>query len=331
MDRTFACSLMCILQTRVHSLPEIRGDDESLRFLALADWGGQPNHPYTTHIQIAVAEQMAATADREHAHFVLSLGDNIYLEGIKKPRDSRLQKTYEDVYYHDSLHIPWYVIAGNHDYYHRVKAQVVYSMYSKRWTFPNLYYKITKSVPGGKTLDILMLDTVILCGQVYLLNGQPVVGYVTDKNSAEREWKWLEDNLKDSKADYLLVGGHYPVYSIGMNGPTECLVQRLEPLLYENHVTAYLAGHDHNLQHIQTNKGDQNMNYFITGSGAYVNDEQTHINSVPENSLKFFFGNFHKLGGFSFIDVSAVAMTFKFIDSNGRVLYEHQMRPRVIR
>ena len=50
------------------------------------------------------------------------------------------------------------------------------------------------------------------------------------------------------RADYILVGGHYPVYSVGRNGPTECLYSRLEPLLYEYRVTAYLSGHDHNLQ-----------------------------------------------------------------------------------
>jgi len=49
-------------------------------------------------------------------------------------------------------------------------------------------------------------------------------------------------------AKYLLVGGHYPMYSAGLHGPTNCLIDRLYPKLTQHNVTAYLAGHDHNLQ-----------------------------------------------------------------------------------
>ena len=49
-------------------------------------------------------------------------------------------------------------------------------------------------------------------------------------------------------ADYLFVAGHFPVYSAGAHGPIACLRRRLEPMLYKYNVTAYLCGHDHNLQ-----------------------------------------------------------------------------------
>ncbi len=49
-------------------------------------------------------------------------------------------------------------------------------------------------------------------------------------------------------APYLLVGGHFPVYSVAEHGPTQCLVDRLRPLLHQYHATVYVCGHDHNLQ-----------------------------------------------------------------------------------
>ncbi len=55
------------------------------------------------------------------------------------------------------------------------------------------------------------------------------------------------------RAPYLLVNGHFPVYSVAEHGPTACLIERLRPLLHKYHATAYICGHDHNLQVIDIN------------------------------------------------------------------------------
>jgi tartrate-resistant acid phosphatase type 5 len=44
--------------------------------------------------------------------------------------------------------------------------------------------------------------------------------------------------------------GHFPVYSVAEHGSTECLIQKVKPLLHKYKVSAYLSGHDHDLQHI---------------------------------------------------------------------------------
>ncbi|XP_045156966.2 tartrate-resistant acid phosphatase type 5-like [Mercenaria mercenaria] len=298
----------------------------SLNFLAFGDWGGISFHPYTTPVQTSVADQMARVAAREKVSFVLALGDNFYLYGVESVDDPRFQTTFEAVYYNSSLHIPWYVVAGNHDYFGNVSAQIEYSKRSSRWKFPDFYHKVTQPIPGGRTLDILLIDTIQLCGNVYALD-QPPVG-PADLKAAEDQWKWIERSLNESQADYILVGGHYPIRSVAEHGPTDCLIQRLEPMLYQNSVSAYLAGHDHQLQHIQMSTEGQTMDYFNVGAANFVDKSQAHLTSVPRENLKFIFADLMYLGGFSYFEVSDSAMKVKFIDGVGFVRYEHEIKPR---
>ena len=41
--------------------------------------------------------------------------------------------------------------------------------------------------------------------------------------------------------------GNYPIYSIAANGPTNCLIDRLDPLLRRFQVSAYMSGHGKSL------------------------------------------------------------------------------------
>ncbi|XP_016374014.1 tartrate-resistant acid phosphatase type 5-like [Sinocyclocheilus rhinocerous] len=191
---------------------------------------------------------MAKTASQMGANFILALGDNFYYKGVSDVNDPRFQVTFEDVYTQDSLNIPWYVIAGNHDHAGNVLAQIEYSQKSKRWNFPYYYYEMNFRVPRtDSTLTIIMLDTVLLCGNSDdFLDQQPRAP--RSGIQANRQLLWLQERLAKSKADYLLVAGHYPVWSISEHGPTDCLLKKLRPLLKKYKATAYLCGHDHNLQ-----------------------------------------------------------------------------------
>jgi len=51
--------------------------------------------------------------------------------------------------------------------------------------------------------------------------------------------------------DWVLVAGHYPIYSRGPHGDTDELVTYLWPLLLEFGVDAYICGHDHISEHLR--------------------------------------------------------------------------------
>lgn len=92
-----------------------------------------------------------------------------------------------------------------------------------------------------------MLDTVMLCGNSDdFSNQQPKMP--RDLGVARSQMSWLKKQLAAAREDYVLVAGHYPIWSIAEHGPTRCLVKHLRPLLATYGVTAYLCGHDHNLQ-----------------------------------------------------------------------------------
>ncbi len=80
-------------------------------------------------------------------HF-LFIGDNFYFTGVDDVEDKRFFHTYEKVFEDQSLQIPWYISAGNHDHYGNVTAQIAYTQNSIRWKFPNLYHSKTFAVPG---------------------------------------------------------------------------------------------------------------------------------------------------------------------------------------
>ena len=163
-------------------------------------------------------------------------------------QSARFKETFEDVYKGGKLDtLPYYVVAGNHDYYGNVTAQVAYAKRNPQWMFSELYYTKHFSV-NGFTVDIVFIDTVPLAGNSDLQEDPfaPLPGPAPeDVPIAETQWAWIEEQFKTSTADYLLCVGHYPVYSGCSHGDTPALKSHLKPLLEQHHVQAYISGHEH--------------------------------------------------------------------------------------
>lgn len=124
-----------------------------------------------------------------------------------------------------------------------------------------------------------MIDTVVLSGLSDVMNeAREIITELPGSEltgppelwtkAAETQMQWLEETLAASKAEYLIVAGHYPVWSIAEHGPTAFLVSNVKPLLEKYKVSAYINGHDHCAEYIDENTGVQ---YHTIGS-AHLNN-----------------------------------------------------------
>jgi hypothetical protein len=65
--------------------------------------------------------------------------------------------------------------------------------------FPHFYYNQSWLLPDDKVLEILLLDTTILCGNTYdTPYGKRLKG-PDNVHDANLQWSWLERSLKGSK------------------------------------------------------------------------------------------------------------------------------------
>ncbi|XP_067892929.1 tartrate-resistant acid phosphatase type 5b isoform X1 [Heterodontus francisci] len=299
-------------------------EDSAIRFIAFGDGGGQPDPPYVTAVQKATADEMGRVTQNSETDFVLNVGDNFYYNGVKDVNDFRFKKTFENVFTAPSLaNIPWYILAGNHDHLGNVSAQIAYSGVSKRWNFPNLYYELDFKIPNTKvSVTILMIDTVVICGNTYHAN-QPQGP--ENPQLAQEQLQWIKQKLAHSRSDYLIVAGHYPVWSMGEHGPTPCLVDQLRPLLKKYNVTAYISGHDHNLQFIREGEG---IAYIVSGSGSLVDTSTVNKPKVPRDWLHFYNSEISALGGFILIQITAEQMFASYRQPYGMVVFQTALPKR---
>ena len=107
----------------------------------------------------------------------------------------------------------------------------------------------------------------------------------------EAQWAWIQATLQASTADWIIVVGHHPVWSVGEYGPTWPLVERLAPLMESAGVALYICGHEHQMEHFRSEPHDTGVDYLVVGNGAYYNDtapaDMSHAADCPYGSLQF--------------------------------------------
>lgn len=312
-----------------------------LHFLAVADWGGLPVWPYTTPAQRKVAAALGNIAEAHDSAFALSLGDHFYYHGVRSADDPRWRRTFERVYTHDALRYDgfWRAVAGNHDHLGNISGQLEYAARpNSAWHYPALQYRWRETLPdeAGTTVEFILIDTYLLCGGKSERQRPPRGAAAA---TAEKHWEWLEAALAESHdADYLVVGGHYPVHSPARHGPTAYLRRRLEPLLRKHRASVYFSGHDHALFHIGPPLNPSAPQYHGVGAGVVTSSSARHLHTVPHGHLRFHARGKRKLhgklinmvrgGGFAAGSVSAQGLTVTHYDGDGNVLHAATVPPR---
>jgi 3',5'-cyclic AMP phosphodiesterase CpdA len=201
----------------------------SFRFVALGDVG-------TGNIgQLAIADVMNHYYQQHPFKLVLMAGDNIYDVGDIQRVGATFGRPYRFL---RKQQVPFYAVLGNHDILtNNGVDQVNYSAFN----MAGRYYTFTEGIAQFFALD----------------------------SNSNADWtgqlKWLEENLAASIATWKIVFAHHPLYSSGLHGSSEELINLLSPLFSRYGVQLYINGHDHNYERTEPIEG---TTYLTCGAGA---------------------------------------------------------------
>ena len=293
--------LFCAIESRAQE--KIKIDPSAVNFIVMGDWGRNGEDH-----QKLVAEQMGKVASAASVDFIVATGDNFYPRGVASEFDPLWRYSFEDIYTDFSLQWDWYPVLGNHDYGGNPDAQVAYSKISRRWQMPARYYSKLINVGDGAQILLAFVDTCPLIKGYYKGEGH----HVHDQDRKDKK-KWLEETLRNAPptVKWKLVVGHHPMYTGGSrteNHDTRSIRQSLQPLFEKYKVDAYLAGHEHSLQHHLTKFG---THHFVSGAASEV----TPVRMLPIS--KFVASQY----GFMLFSVQPDQMLIQVIDYSGKVIY----------
>ncbi len=312
LRQTFAFSALAALGS-VSGIAALQGSDPSAGdLLMIGDWGYDRNHA----AQAAVARGMRQYVSHQplNTQALLFLGDNWYGELAGGAQSPRWQTQFEAMYPAEAFDCPAYAILGNHDYQNwpgnKVDAELEYARTVKtRWTMPARWYSF-EFPRHSPLITVLALDSNMPFPDGSSSRGRDFT--LTPQQQAE-QLTWLETELKRPRTTpYLVVMGHHPVYSDGPHGDHPVLIRDWDPLFRRYKVDLYLAGHDHDLQHLEF-EGHPTSFFLSGGGGADLYDLKVDPSKRGPYAQKVY--------GFSHLSVTPQQMTLRHLDSNGRVLY----------
>ena len=303
LQATFCSSVTLAVNVRARGA-DVAVDRQAVHMLAIGDFGT------TGKDQAAVARAMRDFRGRTgiSLHSLLLLGDNVYgraAEGLAVD-SPRWQAVFEDMYPAAEFDCPCYAVLGNHDYGDNpggAQSQLAYAKKpGTRWRMPAKWYRLDVGGPPA-WLTILALDS----------NQSPQHLTADERRS---QLAWLEAQLAGPRGTFTMVIAHHPVYSNGKHGDTDYLVRDWAPLFQKHKVHAYLAGHDHDLQHLEM--ADQFTSFVISGGGgARTRAMQRRDRPIPYGRDAY---------GFTHLQLQPDALVFSHHGIDGSLFHRFQKR-----
>jgi hypothetical protein len=311
LRQSFAFSALAALGT-LPGKAALPPDPTAAELLMVGDWGYDTSD--AAQAGVAAGMRRYAQQQRLKTQALLMLGDNWYGQ-LPGGADSRRWKTqFEDMYPADVFACPAYAIAGNHDYQYGPESKVADELQyahrqHTRWTMPSLWYRFEFPVQAP-VITFLALDSNMPFQDGSVRHGDFFA--LTSSQQAD-QLAWLEAELKRPRnTPFFAVMGHHPIYSDGPHGDHPILVRDWDPLFREHKVDLYLAGHDHDLQHLEFE--GHPTSFFLSGGGG------ADLYNLKIDPLKR--GPFaQKVYGFSHLSVTPAQMTLRHLDSKGQTLH----------
>ncbi len=277
--------------------------------LAIADWG------MNNDMQRRVAAGMCALVQRERpkgANFVgvLCGGDNIYLRNITGVDDPRLRQVFSEMYDPNVLNFPFFLAPGNHDYDEdKLKIEIEFTKTepTKRWIMPSNYYDVA-----------LPKESPLL--QLYVFDSER--DHMTPAQWAAQT-ALLEEKMKRPRDPdvWRIALAHHPLFSNGDHGDVGPLKSAWGEPFKNGGLDLYVAGHDHDLQHLVIN--DWPFSFLLVGGGG------ARTRPIRADAR----GPFSKqMNGFAHIALTREKMTVSLCDSDGNVVHQFERgRDRKVR
>ncbi|PWA64444.1 purple acid phosphatase 17 [Artemisia annua] len=281
--------------------------DGPVSFLVVGDWGRRG-----LYNQSNVAYQMGNVGEKLNVDFIVSTGDNFYDCGLVDEDDPAFYDSFTNVYTALSLQKQWYSVLGNHDYRGNALAQLspVLTQRDNKWLCMRSF------ILNAGNVQLLFVDTTPFQDKYFHETDQEYDwrGVLPREEYLATLLKDVDVALKESSAKWKIVVGHHTIFSAGVHGNTEELVDKLLPILQENKVNLYINGHDHCLQHITSS--DSELQFITSGAGSKA--WRGDINPWNLHEMKFYYDG----QGFLAAEITENEVYLAFYDIYGNILHK---------
>jgi tartrate-resistant acid phosphatase type 5 len=291
--------------------------DDGAHLLMVGDWGYQD---FEAQSRVAKAMQSYVKQRGFTTEALLMLGDNWYGPLPGGVKDKRWQVQFEEMYPKSVFDCPAYAIPGNHDYQRMPESKVAAELeYAKlpgtRWTMPSLWYSFT--FPAKKPLvTVIALDSNMPSESGRWDRG---TDFTLKPEQQAEQLAWLKAELeKPRTTPFVIVMGHHPIFSNGPHGDHRILIRDWEPLLREHKVHLYLAGHDHDMQHLEF---DEHPTSFVLSGGGGADLYNLKISETQRGPMA------EKVYGFSELTVAPERLTLRHFDEQGHMIHAFTKKP----